>query len=510
MSEANISLAAKLQLGPLMTDIGSFDYVEQIGQGGNALVFAFKKGSSPFAIKFLECSDTAKLSRFKDEFFCTMQIATHRNISRSYHFDKVDIEGIGYSLIVMKRYEQSLAKKKHIASSPEEEKAELGLALLDDLAKGLDHLHKNGIIHRDIKPENIFYDEAEKTYVIGDLGIAHFSIDEFSREAKTKKAERLANFRYSAPEQVEGKGHPSPAWDIYALGQVMSWYLYDELVRGPGRTRYSGSSRKLQRLDAVLDRCLQNNPKNRFASVQDLVSFAKNWGAPQRDVFQKIHDLDSVIRMSIPKIKDLYETTSQTEICRFIRNFSSTCQANEFWFIRSDGADNALKSLEVLEDGRCLLDESYEIKVDKLICYRYPSLWRSFFILLVAVDSPFDLVDFDGRPVTRQVPSNWSTDVAALFDGKYVDEELLSNGYYEHDGEVHKVDWSNVKQRERMLKPNAFLICPIGTGPNAVPYTVNETFLSKVVELGSLDKDQLAPYLKATLRFANPEITNLL
>jgi serine/threonine-protein kinase len=504
------SLASQLQYAPLVTDIGNFDYVQQIGQGGNALVFSFKKGSRQFAIKFLESADKGKLSRFKDEFFCTMQISTHKNIARSYHFDTVDFGGVSYSLIVMRKYEGSLAKQGHISSVPEEEKAECGLRLLNSLMQGLNHLHKNGIIHRDIKPENIFYDDEAKSYVIGDLGIAHFSVDAFSREAKTTTDERLANFKYSAPEQVEGKGPPTPAWDIYAMGQVVSWYLYDELVRGMGRTRYSGENQNLALIDSIVDRCLQNSPKIRFASIDDILSFVKEWKTPKRDTFQKIHDLDTVIRMSLPDIKKLYETTSQKEISRFVRNFSSICQADEFWYIKSDGSDMSLNALDMMESGRCLLAGSYELKIDKLICYKHPSEWRSFFIILAAADTPFDIVDFDGLAINRAIPVDWKTDVAALYNGRYVDPQRLQNSYYEHNDEIHKVDWNKTEERERILKPTAFLICPQGTGPNAVQYTVNAAFLSDVVEQNSVNPVRLSSYLEATLPFASREITDLL
>ena len=74
------------------------------------------------------------------------------------------------------------------------------------MTNALSHLHSNQIIHRDLKPKNVFFDKSINEYVIGDLGIAHFSDDVFERESKTKPSERMANFGFSAPEQIDSKG----------------------------------------------------------------------------------------------------------------------------------------------------------------------------------------------------------------------------------------------------------------------------------------------------------------
>jgi eukaryotic-like serine/threonine-protein kinase len=208
----------------LSTDVGDFTYKKHIGEGGNAQVFLFEKNNDnskeKFAIKFLKSDENTKIKRFKDEYFCTIQIPTHPNVARLYHFDKIYLEDSEYLIIIMKYYSAKLENP----TENDDEKEEKSWKLFCDLARGLEHIHNYSIIHRDIKPQNIFYDEETNNYVLGDLGIAHFSDDKFVKEAKTKPAERLANYSFSAPEQVNSKEEITKAADIYSLGQVIQWY----------------------------------------------------------------------------------------------------------------------------------------------------------------------------------------------------------------------------------------------------------------------------------------------
>jgi serine/threonine-protein kinase len=267
--KAEINIIEYFKTAQLETDVGEFSYVEMLGQGGNTKVLSFKKGEDNFAVKFIPHTDKGKLNRFKDEYFCAIQINMHENIAHLYLFDSIKIEEEDFSIIIMKQYASSLKKLGTISKATDDEKALLGLKLMNALANGLNHLHQNAIIHRDIKPENIFFDSDNDIFVIGDLGIANFSKD-FPKEALTVVGERLSNYLYSPPDQVSLKDKPNPTWDIYALGQVLSWYLYDLTIRGDGREAYSGANADLKILDKIIHRCVQNDPLRRFSTISEL------------------------------------------------------------------------------------------------------------------------------------------------------------------------------------------------------------------------------------------------
>lgn len=504
-----MSLVAYFKANPLVTHVGEFAFNRQLGQSGNSVVMSFSKGSSRYAVKFIENKDTRKLARFVDEFFCAAQIGTHQNVVQKYHLEVVEIEGAPYSIIIMKEYESSLHENKTIALLSEAEKCEKGRKLLNDLLSGLDHLHRNGVIHRDIKPQNIFFDAASQSFAIGDLGIAHFS-DAFNKEAVTRVGERLSNYLFSAPEQYDPKVSPAPNWDIYALGQVLSWYLFDQTIRGDGRESYSGSNKEFSILDKIIHRCVQNDPAKRFQSIDEIRDFERSIRDSKRDIFERLYDFDEVIRGSIPKIRDIYETENTKEITRFLKNLDEKCQHEEFWWIDADAGDNTLLPIKQIEEDRWLFQNHYEVKISKLICYRSNSLWSNFLILLFEPDNLFNLVDFDGHPVKHPDASEWETDYAVLFRNAYMRSEEFENGHYEHNGEVFKTPSGEAEPRYRYLKPYAYLIVPRGAGPDRIDREVNKQFIQTVMESRSLDLSLARKFLYEASKHTSQEITRML
>jgi serine/threonine-protein kinase len=146
------------------------------------------------------------------------------------------------------------------------------------VATGLDYAHRRGLVHRDIKPDNILFDEDENALVT-DFGIAtgHF------RSRMTGSGNVMGTPHYMSPEQARGKLLDGRS-DIYGLGVVM----YETLVGFPpfdGADSYSISykhvtetavspdvvdSRIPPQLAAIVMRCLEKNPSQRYDRGNDL------------------------------------------------------------------------------------------------------------------------------------------------------------------------------------------------------------------------------------------------
>lgn len=495
----------------LSTAIGDFSFEQEIGEGGNAKVLAFKKGGKTYAVKFLSDERSAPLARFRDEYFCAAQIPTHPNVSQVYHFDRTRVEEKTFSLIIMKRYKESLHKIGTITREDDAGRAKRGWKLLRDLRAGVGHLHEHGVVHRDIKPQNIFFDEEEGAFVIGDLGIAHFAEDLYAREAETEKSERLANFACCAPEQLSPNGQAKPTMDVFAIGQVLNWYIRGTFVRGGGRPSYSGQNEELALLDRIIEKCIQDDPGRRFQDIRELDEFESQARHPAQDAWKPIRDLDVALRASIPRVSGLYETSDQVTIKRFLKNFSERCDPSSFWYVLSDGGDNKLRALSKLECGRWLLHDIYECRIEKLICYKSASDWQSFFVLLLAADDPFEVCDPDGRRTPRPSMVNWQQDVATLYEGRYMDFEDAHNGFFPQGDEMVAVDFTKAHTRYRFLQPEAILIVPGTAGAvRSSDRTPNKTFLRNIAASGTTNEDEVRRFIEATMGFTDPEVTSRL
>jgi serine/threonine-protein kinase len=147
--------------------------------------------------------------------------------------------------------------------------------------------HALGIVHRDLKPANLFVTwRANGTTCVKvlDFGISKLAAPESFDLTKTGTS--LGSPHYMAPEQMARTKNADARSDIWSLGIV----LY-ELVTG--RVPFTGESitevvaAALQEahvppsrlrpgvspgFDAVVDRCLQKRPENRYQRVEELAA----------------------------------------------------------------------------------------------------------------------------------------------------------------------------------------------------------------------------------------------
>jgi WD40 repeat protein len=156
-------------------------------------------------------------------------------------------------------------------------------ALVEVLARALDHAHQAGIVHRDLKPGNVLL-AGDGTPKLADFGLAKH----VGREGGlTETGAIVGTAGYMAPEQARGKSSTmpiTPLTDVYGLGAT----LYELLT---GRPPFQGPDavetlmqvvheepvppRRLQPkvprdLETICLKCLQKEPARRYASAAAL------------------------------------------------------------------------------------------------------------------------------------------------------------------------------------------------------------------------------------------------
>ncbi len=156
------------------------------------------------------------------------------------------------------------------------------IGLLRQCCKGLGEAHKHGIVHRDIKPENIIVvTEGSR----GVVKIVDFGISAMLAADDTENTSIAGTPDYMAPEQISGSAFDGRL-DMYALGCLAYELLVghppfdadsiDALLRlhlasPPRPPRQVRPDREIPvELEAVLMRCLEKDPAQRFRDMADL------------------------------------------------------------------------------------------------------------------------------------------------------------------------------------------------------------------------------------------------
>jgi serine/threonine-protein kinase len=157
------------------------------------------------------------------------------------------------------------------------------LRLAQQLADALDAAHSAGVVHRDLKPENVlltqsprFHDAGEGTALslpavkLADFGTA-LRIDELARSRERRSA--AGTLAYMSPEQLYG-GDTNPVSDIYALGVILYEAIHGERPSPAGTVQADAGSavESVSDVDRIIARCLEQDPKDRFASAGELLS----------------------------------------------------------------------------------------------------------------------------------------------------------------------------------------------------------------------------------------------
>ncbi len=154
---------------------------------------------------------------------------------------------------------------------------------LREIVDALSYAHRSGVVHRDIKPDNVLLSDGHA--VVTDFGVAKAVSASSGKSSLTSLGVALGTPAYMAPEQAAADPHVDHRADIYAVGTL----AYEMLA---GRTPFTAPTPQAllaahitqtpepvakhrpavpPALNAVLMRCLEKRPADRWQSAAELL-----------------------------------------------------------------------------------------------------------------------------------------------------------------------------------------------------------------------------------------------
>src|SRR5438874_4590361 len=269
----------------LLGELGDYELLEEIGRGGQGVVFRARQKSlnRTVALKVISLGQWASKAHLK-RFRLEAEAAAHLE-----HPGIVPIHEVG------ERDGQCYFSMKFVEGGQLDEvvrrapmSIRQGAELIAKVARTVHYAHEHGILHRDIKPGNILLDAKGEPHLT-DFGLARLVESESS---VTHTLEVLGTPSYMAPEQAVGNNVAiSSVTDVYGLGAV----LYQLLTGQPpfaGGTTYETikllldtEPRQPRLLNPKIDRdlsticlkCLEKDPKRRYSSALALADDLERW-----------------------------------------------------------------------------------------------------------------------------------------------------------------------------------------------------------------------------------------
>ncbi len=264
-----------------------------IGAGGMGEVFRATdtRLGRDVALKLLPeafAQDPDRLARFEREARLLASL-NHSGIAHLYGFESATLEeGTTAHVLAMELVEgEDLAERLKRGPIPVDE----AIGIAKQVAEALEEAHEKGVVHRDLKPANVKVTPEGKVKVL-DFGLAKAWDGRDAASSDLSQSPTLAHTgtaaglilgtaAYMSPEQARGRAvdKRSDVWAFGVLlfemltgrrlfdGETVSDVLAAVLTREP---EWAALPSQLPwRVDELLRRCLERNPRNRLHDVAD-------------------------------------------------------------------------------------------------------------------------------------------------------------------------------------------------------------------------------------------------
>ncbi|MGK0361279.1 MAG: serine/threonine protein kinase [Bradymonadia bacterium] len=272
-------------------DQGRYTVLKLIGEGGMGVVYQALQMSMDrmVAMKILRAqlaTDEKLLARFKQEALSVSRLR-HPNTITVYDYGRTKdgLLFIAMELLGGQSLFDLLTRRQHLSLNRT-------LHIMTQICGAVAEAHQLGVVHRDLKPENIQIDSVggddyfAKVLDFGIAKIVHGDGEQPEGKTLTMAGAIFGTPAYMSPEQVHGE-KVDHRTDVYAMGIILF-----ELLAGrqpfigatPMAIMMAQASKPVPVLKdvcpdadvvpevlAVIDRCLQKDREDRYATADDLL-----------------------------------------------------------------------------------------------------------------------------------------------------------------------------------------------------------------------------------------------
>jgi serine/threonine protein kinase/tetratricopeptide (TPR) repeat protein len=269
------------------SQINQYKILEKIGSGGQGTVYKAldTKLNRTVVIKVLPpelTQKTANFKRFEREAQLCSQL-DHPNICTIYDFHEAN--GVFY---IAMQWLEGKNVRQLVSGRPLELKSALSIAI--QVTDALAYAHSKSIIHRDIKAGNIMVSSSGQAKIL-DFGLAKLLEDDMNDQTQGMDKTQITELgipygtaTYAAPEQAKGERADERS-DIFSTGVLLYemltgiWAFQGKTVIDVRHQVLYGTPKPIadmrvdpvpSQLQAIVDRALQKEPKNRYQKISTM------------------------------------------------------------------------------------------------------------------------------------------------------------------------------------------------------------------------------------------------
>jgi serine/threonine-protein kinase len=264
--------------------VPGYEILKELGRGGMGVVYlARRHGTSTNCALKVVVPELAAREQVMQRFLREVNVLSRLDHPRIVRFQEMGTFG-GQFYFAMD-YVETVNLRGVLAAYPEPTRVAALCGLVCHVLEGLAYAHARGFVHRDVKPANVLVSgPAPKLRArLADFGLAkNFENAGFS--AMTREGQVVGTLAFMPPEQVVNARGAQPAVDLYAAGATLYYLLGHRYPYDFGRGKDQLAviledppvplTRHCPALPAglaeVVERCLAKDPRDRFATAEDL------------------------------------------------------------------------------------------------------------------------------------------------------------------------------------------------------------------------------------------------